>query len=97
VKNNNIIIVEAKVSLGKDKINTTAISNYLYKLAAVNKQFGLNAKAILITFADLSVLKPASRNNIEKRCRILNLPFPFDKDDFIVPDRLHLKLKALLN
>ena len=83
IKNNNCYIVEAKVSVGKKKINTGAITSYLYKLAAINKRFGINAKAVLMLFAELNTLSPISLRNMKRRCEVLNLPVPFDRHDLI--------------
>lgn len=95
VVNNNIFIVEAKVSIGKVKINTSALTHYLYKLAAINKRFGLRATALFVTFANLSRLSDDAQRNLENRCKVLNLPLPIDRNDFVDPNRLKLKLTSL--
>lgn len=73
---NNFYLVEAKFSLGKSKISTPNLSNYIYKLAAVNKRFGLRARATLFTLADLTKLTPRQFTNLEKRCQLTGTFFP---------------------
>jgi len=96
VKDNRIYVVEAKVSIGKQKYRMTNISNSLYKLAAVNKQFGLNSKAMLMTFSDLHNLQRKSVLNLRKRCLILGLPYPFDKNDIIDDNKFKNRILTLL-
>jgi hypothetical protein len=96
VKDNRIYVVEAKVSVGRIKVNTTTVSNYLYKLAAINKRFGLNSKAAFMTFSDFSSLLSTSINNLEKKCSILGLPYPFDKNDIIDDNKFKNRILTLL-
>ena len=96
-KNNTCYIVEAKVSVGKNKINTSAITNYLYKLAAINKRFGINAKAVLMLYTDLSSLSATSKQNLKNRCNVLNLPFPFSRKEIDQENLFKDKLLTLTN
>jgi hypothetical protein len=97
VINNIIHIIEVKASVGKQKPNTTALTNYLYKLAAINKRFGINAKAALMVFSDLKSLSGTSAVNMKKRCEILNLPYPFDCNDITETNKFQYRLLTLVN
>jgi hypothetical protein len=93
---NNCYLIEAKVSAGKTKINTAAITNYMYKLAAINKRFGINAKAALMLFADFTRLSEKSYANLKKRSEILNLPFPFDRNSLLNDEKFNKKFSLFL-
>lgn len=96
VVNNKIFIVEAKVSLGQNRVKTIKLTNALYKLAAVNKRFGLNAKAVLLTLADFSTLTGDARISIEKRCELLAIPFPFEREILANDSLFEAKLKLIV-
>ena len=53
---NRPYLIECKFSLGKDKINIDNLYEHIYKLAAINKRFGLSAQATIFTLSDLSQL-----------------------------------------
>jgi len=73
--------IEAKFSLGKSEINTDALNNALFKLSAVNRRFGLNIYSTLMTLSDLQALNKQARWHLKRRCHILGLHYPFDRDD----------------
>jgi hypothetical protein len=82
VHNNNAFIIEAKFSLGKNT-NTTALNNALYKLSAVNKRFGINAKATLMTLADFNMRSDIFKESLRKRCVLIQVHEPFDRTKVI--------------
>ncbi|GAB4295117.1 MAG: DUF1887 family CARF protein [Marinilabiliales bacterium] len=80
---NNPYLVETKFSVGKGKINSSNLNVYLYKLAAVNKRFGLKAKAIIMTLGQLNTNSDSVVENLKHRCKILNINFPFFRNDIV--------------
>jgi len=97
IKNNRIYIIELKSFLGGMKINTAGLSNYLYKIAAVNKRFGLNAKSTLFTLSDFNSLHEKAKQNLIKRCNILNIYYPLCRnnieDEYIFKKSLNQFIK----
>lgn len=72
--NNELYVVECKVTMfgyGSDARET--IDKYLYKLAAISKDFGLNVNTFLFTLHDMNKFPEQARDNISKRCRILGI------------------------
>jgi len=96
--NNNPFIVEAKFSIGgKEKINIEGLYNYLYKLAAINQRFGLKAKSTLITLATFENNGDNFKQNLEKRCRILNIHSPFDRQIIDNKQKFEEELKKFVS
>ena len=52
---------------------TLVIENYLYKLAAVSKDFGIIVRPYIFTLHKMDMLSEHSRENIKKRMRILGI------------------------
>ena len=77
IYNNNPFIIECKFIIGKEKINLQSIQNIVYKLAAVNKRFGISARATLFTLSDFSTLSENAEVNLKRRCKITNVHYPF--------------------
>ena len=86
VYNNNPFIIEAKSTIGKDRINTKALASYLIKLSAVNRRFGLRARATLMTLANFLEMGENARQHLKVRCKLLNLFCPFDRGKIIDND-----------
>lgn len=71
---NKLYIIECKVSMnGYGKEPQHHIENYLYKLAAVSKDFGLIVRPYIFTLHKMDKLSEHSRENIKKRMRILGI------------------------
>ena len=71
---NTLHIIECKVSMnGYGKEPQHIIENYLYKLAAVSKDFGLIVRPYIFTLHKMDMLSEHSRENIKKRMRILGI------------------------
>ena len=71
---NTLYIIECKVSMigyGKEPQHT--IEDYLYKLAAISKDFGLIVRPYIFTLHKMEKLSDSSRKNINKRMRILGI------------------------
>lgn len=74
IKDNTLYVVECKVTMyGQGRRVQQTIESYLYKLAAVSKDFGLIVNPYLFTLHFLNKLDEKSRANIDKRCRILGV------------------------
>ncbi|MDK2908451.1 MAG: hypothetical protein PWR20_18 [Bacteroidales bacterium] len=89
---NNPYIVEAKFSLGNREINSTYLYNHLYKVASVNKRFGLRARSTLMTLADFTTRGQGFKESLEKRSYLLGTFIPFDRNDIINKDAFRNKL-----
>lgn len=63
---NNPFIVEAKFSLGNREINSTYLYNHLYKVASVNKRFGLRARSTVMTLADFTTRGQGFKESLKK-------------------------------
>lgn len=71
---NALYVIECKVTM--NGFNTTVprtVESFLYKLAAVSKDYGLVVNSYLFTLHRLSLLSSGSLHNIEKRCKILGI------------------------
>lgn len=73
VLNNVLYVVECKVTMFGGGKPQQKIEEYLYKLAAISKDFGLQVRPYLFTLHDMESLPPESRASIEKRCKILGI------------------------
>lgn len=71
---NKLNVIECKVSMhGWGREPKDVVEDYLYKLAAVSKDFGLQVDSYLFTLHKMQKFSPSVRKNFEKRCRILNI------------------------
>ncbi len=71
--NNELYIVEAKVSIGKEKLNKPNLENMLFKLSAINRNFGLKSNPYLITLADLSKEPQNFQTDLERKLKVLGI------------------------
>jgi len=84
IYNNRPYIIECKFSIGKEKINYTNINSILYKLSAINKRFGISAKATIFTLSDLSTIPQNASEGLHRRATITNIYNPFfDRNTFL--------------
>lgn len=87
---NQLHVVECKVSMvGYGKDVKDVIEEYLYKLAAISKDFGLQVKSYLFTLHKMRKIPPEKRHNFSKRCRILGI-------EGIVSENMFENLKSSL-
>lgn len=72
---NQLYVVECKVSLSGNPGRTISdnVEEYLYKLAAVSKDFGLQVKSYLFTLYRMSALTDDRINGLSHRCSILGI------------------------
>lgn len=81
-KDNSLYIIECKASSGscytiKDKMN-----NYLYKLGAVTRDFGLRVNSFIFTLTDVKQIAKQKSDGIERRRKILGIKAILDAVDF---------------
>jgi len=71
---NKLYIIECKYSVwGESKKPQKSLEDYLYKLAAICKDFGLKVNSYIFTLHPLGRLSPITMGNINKRMRILGV------------------------
>lgn len=74
VKNNNLFIFECKLSLnGTNGNRKDTIDAYMYKLAAIAKDFGLKVNSYILTLHNESSFSQPQLDNIQKKLHILGL------------------------
>lgn len=73
ILNNVLYVVECKVTMFGGGKPQQKIEEYLYKLAAISKDFGLQVRPYLFTLHNMESLPPESRASIDKRCKILGI------------------------
>lgn len=76
IKNNQLCVVECKVGMTGYASKQTAkdtIEQYLYKSAAISKDFGIKVKPYIFTIHNMNKLSPASLDAISKRCDVLGV------------------------
>jgi len=78
---NVLYTVECKVSMyGYGKEPQKVIEDYMYKIAAVSKDFGLHVNSYLFTLHKMNKLSEQSLANVYKRMRILGIRDLIDGD-----------------
>ncbi|MCX7954784.1 MAG: DUF1887 family CARF protein [Bacteroidales bacterium] len=96
IYNNRPFIIECKFSLGEEKVNTTTLTQIIYKLSSINKRFGLSARATIFTFADLSTLASNAIDNLKRRCEIASIHYPLFDRSCIINDNFKDLLEAFI-
>jgi hypothetical protein len=83
VKNNELFIFECKVTIiGRSLDPKKELDGFLYKLAAISKDFGLKVNSYVFTLHNLNKLSPDRKSGIEKRRQILGVRKILDCNDF---------------
>ncbi|MCX7986297.1 MAG: hypothetical protein N2662_05110, partial [Bacteroidales bacterium] len=77
---NRPFLVECKFSLGREHINLANLTNHIYKLAAINKRFGISAKSAIFTLSDLTSLSENARKGLVRRLAISGVSKIFDRN-----------------
>lgn len=72
---NALHVVECKVSMygSPGRSPRDVVEEYLYKLAAISKDFGLQVKSYLFTLHKMRSFSSQERQSFSKRCRILGI------------------------
>ena len=74
VKDNALYVIECKVSMtGYGKVPKSVVDEYLYKLAAISKDFGLRVNSYIFTLHQMWRFAKATQENMSKRMRILGI------------------------
>ena len=74
VRDNALYVIECKVTMyGYGKKPKEMVEEYLYKLAAISKDFGLRVNSYLFTLHKMREMPPETQENIKKRMRILGI------------------------
>lgn len=74
IYDNQLHVVECKVTMnGYDATPRDTVEKYLYKMAAINKDFGLQVKSYLFTLHKMSKFSKETRLSFGKRCGILGI------------------------
>lgn len=74
VKDNALYVIECKVSMtGYGKDPKSVVDEYLYKLAAISKDFGLRVNSYIFTLHQMWRFAKATQENMSKRMRILGI------------------------
>lgn len=74
VKDNALYVIECKVSMtGYGKEPKSVVDEYLYKLAAISKDFGLRVNSYIFTLHQMCRFAKATQENMNKRMRILGI------------------------
>ncbi|GCD78014.1 hypothetical protein JCM31826_14960 [Thermaurantimonas aggregans] len=68
---NQPFVIECKTVHDPIKIKSTTLLNQMYKVASLNKRFGLSARSILITLAKLETLSEETRNNLRLKASLM--------------------------
>jgi len=70
---NALYVIECKVTMWGLEGPKETIEEYLYKLAAISKDFGLQVRPYIFTLHQISKMDKNIRDNLTKRCRILGI------------------------
>ena len=74
VRDNALYVIECKVSMtGYGKDPKSVVDEYLYKLAAISKDFGLRVNSYIFTLHQMWRFAKATQENMNKRMRILGI------------------------
>ena len=74
VQDNALYVIECKVSMtGYGKEPKSVVDEYLYKLAAISKDFGLRVNSYIFTLHQMWRFAKATQENMSKRMRILGI------------------------
>lgn len=72
--NNVLYVVECKVTMtGYGRDAKLVVDDYLYKLAAISKDFGLQVSTYIFTIHNMDLFNEDAKDNFWKRCRILGI------------------------
>lgn len=88
VKNNELYVIEAKVSVGNEKYIKDNLEKYMYKLAAITRDFGLRVHSAIFTLSDTKSLLKGKFEGVQSRQKILGIKTISDKQFFIKNESL---------
>lgn len=79
--NNELYVVECKIHLSGKNLNRK-MDTVLYKLGAINKNFGLKTHSYVFTLSSLHNKWGKISNKLIRKCELLNIQPPVDKRSF---------------
>lgn len=85
VFNNELYLIEAKVSLGKPPVKKEVIHQVMFKLSAINKNFGLRSHASLVTLANTDDRSENFRRDLQRKMKVLGIKKMIDRNSFFEP------------
>ncbi|MFW5892221.1 MAG: Card1-like endonuclease domain-containing protein [Bacteroidota bacterium] len=83
VYDNELFVLEVKVSMGGRNHFKRNLDNILFKLSALNKNFGFRSRAWLITLADLSGEPKSFQEDLSRKLKILGIEGVNDRVDIM--------------
>lgn len=86
VKDNSLYVIECKASMGSKNTLKDKIDEYLYKLGAITKDFGLRTNSYIFTLTNIEHNAGNKYINIEKKRKILGIKKIVDASDFMKKD-----------
>lgn len=94
VDENTLYVIECKTSAGNSPVNARKnLDNFLYKLGAITRDFGLNVKSYVFTLTSFRDSENKIKLQVEKRMRILGVKGIFDQVSFNNPEEIIVQLK----
>lgn len=85
VKGNSLYVIECKASAGKERNRKQNMDNYLYKLGAITREFGLKVNSYVFTLSRYRDKLGNLPSNTHKRRDILGVRDIVDQTDFLNP------------
>jgi len=85
-KDNSLYVVECKASIGSKTTIKDKMDDYLYKLGAITKDFGLRTNSYIFTLTNLKNIAGKKYENLEKKINILGIKRTIDANDFLQED-----------
>lgn len=93
VYENQLYVVECKASVGGNKMGKDNLEKYMYKLAAVTRDFGLKTNSAIFTLTNINKRLSNKLEWLEKRKKILGIKAVADAEFFLK----NQDLKTMLN
>lgn len=93
VLNNELYVIECKVSVGGSSTIKDKMDKYLYKLGAITKDFGLRVYPFIFTLTHLQKTAKNQYSGIIRRKEILGIKKIFDATDFTNVDEIIKQIK----
>jgi len=81
--NNELYVIEAKVAMGKGKNRRQQVENVLFKLGALNRNFGLRSHAWLVTLSDLNEESETYLDDLARKIRVIGIEGIRDRNDLL--------------
>lgn len=83
--NNELYILEAKVSIGRSGLNKELLYQIMFKLSAINRNFGLRTYPFVITLADTNERSGDFRNDLLRKAGVLGIKKIIDRNELNNP------------